>query len=142
MLGIYPSSSCDNDPMKGTQMLFIGGKGLFPEHQTPRTHFIFKSSSAPFLPLSLLQAEQILWEADISIIHTARLKHPRMTSFTSLHLPLGYGLPLNILAMHYILEVNENCHFAFSVLPGFPSLVHSRSLIQTSIIPKVATVQS
>lgn len=142
MLGIYPSSSCDNDPMKGTQMLFIGGKGLFPEHQTPRTHFIFKSSSAPFLPLALLQPEQILWEADISIIHTARLKHPRMTSFMSPHLPLGYGLPLNILAMHYILKVNENCHFAFSVLPGFPSLVHSRSLIQTSIIPKVATVQS
>lgn len=142
MLGIYPSSSCDNDPMKGTQMLFIGGKGLFPEHQTPRTHFIFESSSAPFLPLSLLQPEQILWEADISIIHTARLKHPRMTSSTSLNLPLGYGLPLNILAMHYILKVTENCHLAFSVLPGFSSLVHSRSLIRTSIIPKVATIQS
>lgn len=122
-------------------MLFAGGKRLSPEHQTPKTHFIFESPSAPFLPLSLLQAEQILWEADLSIIHTARLKHPRMTSSTSLNLLLGYGLSLNILAMHYILKVTENCHFAFSLLPGFPSLVRSRSLIQTSIIPKVATVQ-
>lgn len=120
--------------------MFAGGKGLLQEHQTPKTRFMFKSSSTLFLPLSLLLPEEILQKPDLPVIHMARLRHPRMTSSRSLSPPSG--LPLNVLAMHYILKVTENCHFASSVLSGFPSLFHSRSLIHTFIFPKGAASHS